>query len=399
MRTAVLRISIAAALALASSSIARAQSYSCGSATAPGDPTLSPASYSCDSNQTATYNTYCYGSPIFGGASWSSGSGSIYATTSGDCLWSTCPPSFGVGGSGSTLTAYGYMSVSSLLGGVPICTPGSTVTGTSYTCTASCNECSLAVDSCATHGCNTAGGYSCVSSCCGVYGGGGGGGGGEGCQPNGGECDDDDDCCDDLSCYGYVCTDYDPIILDLAGRGYELTSAAEGVSFDFSGTGKPIRLSWTAAGWDGGFLALDRNGNGRIDNATELFTNITPQPAVPGKTGNGFLALAVYDLPANGGNGDGWIDAQDAIFSKLLVWVDKNHNGVSDPGELLTMQQAGIQAISLKYSLNKWKDAFGNTFRYSAQSRTNTSPNQVVYDVLLQGATAAATTATAAAKQ
>ncbi|MGA3188488.1 MAG: hypothetical protein ABSF22_15390 [Bryobacteraceae bacterium] len=155
-------------------------------------------------------------------------------------------------------------------------------------------------------------------------------------------------------------------------------------------------MSWTAAAWDGGFLALDRNGNGKIDNASELFSNLAPQPATPGKVGNGFLALAVYDLPANGGNGDGWIDAQDTIFSKLLVWVDLNHNGVSDPGELLTLKQAGIQAISLTYSLNKWKDAFGNTFRYSAPSRTNTSPNQPVYDVLLQsnGKTSATTAAT-----
>lgn len=186
-----------------------------------------------------------------------------------------------------------------------------------------------------------------------------------------------------------------------AVQGQSCTSdcpPAEGVNFDFSGTGKPIRLSWTTAGWEGGFLALDRNGNGLIDNASELFSNLTPQPATPGKVGNGFLALAVYDLPANGGNGDGWIDAQDAIFSKLLVWVDKNHNGISEPGELLTLKQAGIQAISLKYSLSKWKDAYGNTFRYSAQSRTNTSPNQVVYDVLLQPAEKATTT-TAATKQ
>jgi hypothetical protein len=220
------------------------------------------------------------------------------------------------------------------------------------------------------------------------------------CAENGDSCSEDSDCCSDNCDFDNddTCDEFDPIILDLTGRRYQLTNATNGVKFDFYGTGTPFQISWTAAGWDGGFLALDRNGNGRIDSASELFSNITPQLATRGKLANGFLALAVYDLPANGGNGDGWIDEQDAIFSKLLVWVDKNHNGISEPGELLTLKQAGIQAISLTYSLSKWKDSYGNTFRYSAQSRTNTSPNQVVYDVLLQKA-GKATTTTAATKQ
>jgi len=115
--------------------------------------------------------------------------------------------------------------------------------------------------------------------------------------------------------------------------------------------------------------------------------NITPQPAPPkGKAANGFLALAPYDLPANGGNGDGWIDEQDAIFSKLVIWVDKNHNGISDPGELLTLKQAGVQAISLNYATSQWKDAFGNLFRYSSQIRSSAAADKVVYDVILQQA-------------
>jgi hypothetical protein len=220
------------------------------------------------------------------------------------------------------------------------------------------------------------------------------GGGGDGCNYGDG-CSEDSDCTCSYNCDDGTCTELDPIILDLTGHGYQLTSAPNGVGFDFYGTGSPIQMSWTAAGWEGGFLALDRNGNGKIDNASELFSNLTPQPTSAGKRANGFLALAVYDLPANGGNGDGWIDAQDAIFSKLVIWIDKNHNGISEPDELLTMKQAGIQAISLKYSLSQWRDAFGNTFRFNAPSRTNTSPNQAVWDVLLQaGGKSSATTAT-----
>jgi hypothetical protein len=210
------------------------------------------------------------------------------------------------------------------------------------------------------------------------------GGGGGGCLANGYSCSDASECCSN-HCDG-TCDDVDPIIIDLTGRGYELTSASKGVVFDFYGTTSPIRMSWTAAGWNGGFLALDRNGNGRIDNATEMFSNLTPQPAAPGKTANGFLALAVYDQPANGGNGDGWIDEHDAIYSKLLIWVDKNHNGVTDPGELLTLKQAGVLAISLSYAPSQWTDAFGNVFHYKSQLRTNASADQVVYDVILQRA-------------
>jgi hypothetical protein len=134
------------------------------------------------------------------------------------------------------------------------------------------------------------------------------------------------------------------------------------------------------------WLALDRNGDGRIDNGAELFSNVAPQPDLRTKPKLGFRALAVYDLPANGGNGDGIIDARDAIFSKLLVWVDRNHNGISDPGELLTMQQAGIQSISLDFKLSKRTDAYGNAFRFRSKIVFTGGPranDRYVYDVNL----------------
>lgn len=113
---------------------------------------------------------------------------------------------------------------------------------------------------------------------------------------------------------------------------------------------------------------LDRNGDGLIADGTELFGSASPQPDPPeGEIRNGFLALAVFDGPAHGGNGDGFIDAQDAVYADLRLWHETNQNGVSEPDELMTLPEANIGRIDLLYKEKKRTDEHGNAFRYRAR--------------------------------
>ena len=159
-----------------------------------------------------------------------------------------------------------------------------------------------------------------------------------------------------------------PVLIDVAGDGFALTDTAGGVRFDFDGDGVREKLSWTAAGSDDSWLALDRDGDGRIGSGRELFGNLTPQPSPPaGRQKNGFLALAEYDRPALGGNADGVIDARAAVFASLRLWRDANHDGVSQTAELYPLPALDVVRLHLDYKEAKREDAYGNGFRYRAK--------------------------------
>ena len=117
----------------------------------------------------------------------------------------------------------------------------------------------------------------------------------------------------------------DPLVIQLSGTSVHLSD--QKFFFDLDADGHAEEISSLAPG--SGYLAYDKNGNGRIDDGSELFGTTS---------GNGFEDLAAYDDDHNG-----WIDEADEIFSKLLIWTkDASGNDV-----LCGLGKAGVGAIYL----------------------------------------------------
>ncbi|MCY3927602.1 MAG: hypothetical protein OXG81_04955 [Acidobacteria bacterium] len=165
---------------------------------------------------------------------------------------------------------------------------------------------------------------------------------------------------------GHPCQE--PIIISLRDQEYDLTDTSGGVWFDLSADGQLQRIPWTATNSDDALLVLDRNGNAIVDDGTELFSHVSPQPATdPGEAAHGFRALVVFDETVNGGNGDGQISVDDAIYAHLRLWLDVDHDGKTDRGELQALQDVQLTTISLDYTdANEHRDRHGNVFKFSA---------------------------------
>jgi Ca2+-binding RTX toxin-like protein len=161
-----------------------------------------------------------------------------------------------------------------------------------------------------------------------------------------------------------------PLTLDLDRDGLETLAMSGGVNFDHDGNGFAEKSGWVAP--DDGLLAYDRNGDGVISGGAELFGNYTPL-AGGGTAANGFEALKDFDS-----NGDGKVDAADSNFASLRVWRDLNSNGRTDKGELLTLAEAGVAAISTSYEASDKVDSRNNAHRQLGQfTRTDGDWGQV----------------------
>jgi hypothetical protein len=155
-----------------------------------------------------------------------------------------------------------------------------------------------------------------------------------------------------------------PLVLDLAARAElpTITLAESTARFDLAATGGRRRTGWFDA--DTAILALDRNGNGTIDDGRELFGSATPIGKRAAR--DGYEALAQYDR-----DGDGEITARDPVFKKLRAWIDANGDGVSQPSELRTLASLGIDAIGTRPTARPERGAkptpFGNVVALQAR--------------------------------
>jgi hypothetical protein len=206
------------------------------------------------------------------------------------------------------------------------------------------------------------------------------------CLSDGQHCVSAGDCCSGL-CQDEVerCGTGSPILLNLAGsaRIFDLTSAANGVRFDIDGDGDQDQVAWTERGSLVAFVAMDRNADGVIDDGSELFGNATHLSS-GGRAEHGFQALVELDE-----NHDGVVDDRDPAYRRLLVWVDTNHNGLSERSELRGLREAGVAALFTNYRESRRTDANGNVFRYVGramlQKRSHRVPVPMI-DVIFQAA-------------
>ncbi|HEY0186727.1 MAG TPA: hypothetical protein VGC67_04500 [Cellulomonas sp.] len=142
---------------------------------------------------------------------------------------------------------------------------------------------------------------------------------------------------------------FDPLVVDLDGDGVELISLAESTAqFDLNGDGLAERTAWV--GPDDALLARDLDGNGTIDDVSELFGS---------QDLDGFTELRELDS-----NGDGRIDAADEAFDTLRLWRDRNGDGLTDADEVSTLAELGVSGIDLAArQVSEWTDGTWTSLR------------------------------------
>lgn len=177
--------------------------------------------------------------------------------------------------------------------------------------------------------------------------------------------------CDGETGYGQPCS---PILINRENGPWRLSGSADPVLFDIDADGVLDRITWTARDARLSFLVLDRNANGRVDSGAELFGTATPLRS--GATAaNGFDALREFD-----DNGDAVLDVRDAVWPRLQIWTDANHDGRSEAGEIEQVMSSEVRALHVDYTEIARRDRYANTFRYQSHVLLD-SGRRPYYDV------------------
>ncbi len=160
----------------------------------------------------------------------------------------------------------------------------------------------------------------------------------------------------------------DPLVLDLSGEGINLTEAGKGALFDITADGSLDSTAWVRG--NTAMLVYDRNGNGVIDNGSELFGD-------QNGAAHGFAELARYD-----GNNDKKIDILDPVFKALKLYRDLNGDGKIDRNELQSLPELGIKALHLDF-LRTNADINGNSLILTGKFEREDGSLGQLADVLL----------------
>jgi hypothetical protein len=173
-----------------------------------------------------------------------------------------------------------------------------------------------------------------------------------------------------------------PIVVDLDRNGVRLGPEGRGVNFDVNADGFADYVQWVRPGGDEAFLALDRNRNGLVDDGSELFGIGTPL-FEGGNAPNGFVGLAQYDQPLLGGNDDGLITPDDAIWPELSIWLDRDADGVSTRSEMYRPADLRLASFETIPKARRLRDPAGNAMPYWAKAVIRSRKTDMV-DVYFQ---------------
>lgn len=149
-----------------------------------------------------------------------------------------------------------------------------------------------------------------------------------------------------------------PLILDLNADGIHTTGLDDPVHFWIDLEGRSEATAWTDPGTEEAFLWTDLNHD-HTAQVTELFGSRMVAPN-GGYYANGFEALLKFDRSWYGGNGDGQITHRDSVWPRLRLWVDRNHDAISQPTEISVLSSHRIVALNLAHIEGNTYDEHGN---------------------------------------